>query len=156
MLNRKIRGYIFIICILNYSKSVYSMEEISTEGLAEVDFGKVTNAYDSLSMYEQTIQLKILWNYINLLSNKEMEPVMGGVKAKILILPDGTVKGVEFISKDIKKETENSIRELIDIASPFNKFPNKLAKITTVFEYTYTFNSPHREQSNKALHGINP
>lgn len=155
-MNRKIRGCILIICVLSYSKNICSLEEISTEGLSEVNFGKVTNTYYSLPRYKETIQLKIMLKYNNLLSKKEIEPIPDEIEAKISILPNGVVESIKFMNSDIKKKTEDDVRNLINRVSPFNKFPNKLAKIADVYELTLTFDSTKKEQSNKALHGINP
>lgn len=155
-MNRKIRACILIICVLSYSKNTYSLEEISTEGLSELNFGKVPNTYDSLPTYKTTIHLKIMLKYNNLLSKKVIEPIPYETEAKISVLPNGVVKSIKFMNFDIKKQTEDDVRDLIDRASPFNEFPNKLAKIADIYEFTLTFNNTKEKQSNKALHGINP
>ncbi len=142
--------------MLGYTNNAFSLEEIFTEDLDKVSFERSSNVDDSLPIYRKTIWLKILLKYRDFLSIKEIEPIIGKIKVKISILPDGTLNSVEFISPDINKETKDGIRHLIEMASPFNSFPNKFAKFADVFEPIYTFNSIPRKQSNKALHGIYP
>ncbi len=138
MLNNSVLPCIGLL--FSFSTASYSMEELDTEDLDGVSFVTASSHDESLLIFEKTIKLKILLKYSDLLTSNEMEPIKGDINFKILILPSGALNKVEFISNDVKEETKNKIIKLINMASPFNALPNKIAKSTDIFELIYTFN----------------